>query len=74
MIDVKERIYLASFKRLSLAPTLTAKKIHNGLLEGYWVSLGLYQVMLVFEVDEDKSLVWVDCIKYKREIIYWKNK
>lgn len=70
--DVKERIYLDSFNRLSYAPTLTAKKI--GKMEGYWVRLGLYQVMLVFEVDEEKSLVWVDGIKHKRENVYWKNK
>jgi hypothetical protein len=34
----------------------------------------MYKVMLVFEVDEEKSLVWVDGIKHKRENVYWKNK
>lgn len=72
--DVKERIYLDSFSRLSYAPTLIAQKIPNGVLEGYWVRLGLYQVMLIFEVDEEKSTVWVDGIKHKRENAYWKNK
>ncbi|SEN67324.1 hypothetical protein SAMN05192533_11735 [Mesobacillus persicus] len=73
-LDVKERTYLDSFNRLSYAPTLTAKKIQNGMLEGYWVRFGLHQVMLVFEVDEENSLVWVDGIKHKRENVYWKNK
>lgn len=72
--DVKERIYLDSFNRLSYTPTITAKKIFNGMLEGYRVRLGLYQVMLVFEVDEEKSVVWIDGIKHKRENVYWKNK
>ena len=67
--DVKKKIYLDSFNRLSYAPILTSKKISRGMLEGYWVKLGLYQVMLVFEVDEEKSLVWVDGIN-----VYWKNK
>jgi hypothetical protein len=65
---------LESFNRLSYTPTLTAKKIPNGFLEGYWVRLGLYQVMLLFEVDEKESKVWVDGIKHKRENVYWKNK
>ncbi|WP_230200153.1 hypothetical protein [Bacillus niameyensis] len=52
-----------SFKRVSYSPTITAKKIANGMLEGYWVRLGLYQVMLVFEVDEKESVVWIDGIK-----------
>lgn len=51
--DVKERIYLDSFSRLSFMPTLTAKQIKTGVLEGYWVRLGLYQVILVFEVNEE---------------------
>lgn len=72
--DVKERIYLDSFNRLSYTPTIVAKKITNGMLEGYWVRLGLYQVMLVFEVDEEESVVWIDAIKHKRENVYWKNK
>ncbi len=33
--DVKERIYLDSFIRLSFTPTLTAKQIPSGKLEGY---------------------------------------
>ncbi|MCC3359115.1 type II toxin-antitoxin system RelE family toxin [Bacillus sp. REN16] len=72
--DVKEKIYLDSFNRLSYTPTITAKKILNGMLEGYWVSLGLYQVMLVFEVIEEAAVVWIDGIKHKRENVYWKNK
>lgn len=71
--DVKERIYLDSFNRLSYAPTLTAKKIPNGMLEGYWVRLGLYKVILVFEVNEKESIVWIDGIKHKRENVYWKK-
>lgn len=72
--DVKERIYLDSFKRLSYSPTLTAKKIPNGELEGYWVRIGLYQVILVFKVEEEESFVWVDGIKHKRENVYWTSK
>ncbi|WML52383.1 hypothetical protein RCG17_23870 [Neobacillus sp. PS3-12] len=72
--DVKERIYLDSYNRLSFAPTLTAKKIPNGMLEGYWVRLGLFMVMLVFEVDQEAAVVWIDGIKHKRENVYWKNK
>lgn len=34
---VKERILVDSFRRLSHSPTLTAKQMENGLLEGYWV-------------------------------------
>ncbi|MEK4963503.1 hypothetical protein NSS95_03310 [Weizmannia sp. FSL K6-3076] len=71
--DVKERIYLDSFNRLSYMPTITAKKIPSGVLEGCWVRLGLYQVMLVFEVDEEESTVWIEGIKHKRENVYWKN-
>jgi hypothetical protein len=33
--DVKERIYLDSFTRMSFSPTLTAKQISTGILEGY---------------------------------------
>lgn len=40
--DVKERIYLDSFSRLSFMPTLTAKQITKGILKSYWVRLGLY--------------------------------
>jgi hypothetical protein len=72
--EVKERIYLDSFNQLSYVPTLTARKIPNGILEGYWAKLGLYKVILVFEVNEDLSEVRIDGIKYKRENVYWKNK
>jgi hypothetical protein len=54
-------------------PTLTAKQILFGKLQGYWARLGLYQVILVFEVDEDKSVIWVDGIKHQRENMYWKK-
>ncbi len=64
---------MESFKRLSYTPTLTAKRIRFGKLEGYWARLGLYQVILVFEVDEDKSVIWIDGIKHKRENVYWKK-
>ncbi|KRF01046.1 hypothetical protein ASG89_25895 [Paenibacillus sp. Soil766] len=73
-LEVKERIYLESYKRLSFMPTLTAKQISFGKLKGYWARLGLYQVILVFEVDEDNLVVWIDGIKHKRENIYWKKK
>lgn len=72
--DVKERIYLDAYKRLSYMPTLTGKQIPNGTLKGYWVRLGLYQVILVFEVDEEDSVVMIDGIKHKRENVYWKSK
>jgi len=72
--EVKERIYLDSFKRLSFMPTLTAKQITNGVLKGYWVRLGLYQVSLVFELIEEESVIWIDGIKHKRENVYWKRK
>lgn len=32
--EVKERIYLDAYKRLSYTPTLTAKQISNGTLKG----------------------------------------
>ena len=70
--DVKERIYLDSFSLLSFMPTLTAKQITTGVLKGYWVRLGLYQVILVFEVSNKDSVVWIDGIKHKRENVYWK--
>ena len=72
-LDVKERIYLDSFTRLSFTPTLTAKQISSGILKGYWVRLGLYQVNLVFEVNQEESVVWIDGIKHKRENVYWKQ-
>ncbi|HHY73694.1 MAG TPA: hypothetical protein GX497_10845 [Bacillus bacterium] len=71
--EVKERIYLDSFKRLLYMPTLTAKQIPKGILKGYWARLGLYQVILVFEVNEEESVVWIDGIKHKRENVYWKR-
>lgn len=55
-------------------PTLTAKQIRNGILEGYWVRIGLYQVYLIFEVNEEEMIVWVDGIKHKRQNVYWKDK
>ena len=70
--EVKERIYMDTFERLSFMPALTAKQIPNGLLEGYWVRLG-YQTMLLFEIDEEEAVVWIDGIKHKRENIYWKK-
>ncbi|NMD72227.1 hypothetical protein HHO41_18305 [Bacillus sp. DNRA2] len=70
---VKERIYLDTFRRLSYMPTLTAKQISSGTLKGYWVRLGLYKMILVFEVDEEESIVWIDGIKHKRENVYWKR-
>ena len=72
--EVKERIYLDTFTRLSFMPTLTAKQIRNGILEGYWVRIGLYQVYLIFEVNEEEMIVWVDGIKHKRQNVYWKDK
>ncbi|WP_339252535.1 type II toxin-antitoxin system RelE/ParE family toxin [Sporosarcina sp. FSL W8-0480] len=71
--EVKERIYMDTFERLSLMPVLTAKEIPYGLLEGYWVRLGLYQTMLLFEIDEEEAVVWIDGIKHKRENVYWKR-
>ncbi|MBS4024326.1 MAG: hypothetical protein KGZ96_01480 [Clostridia bacterium] len=72
--QVKEKIYLDSYNRLSFSPTLTAKQISSGILKGYWARLGLYQVILVYEVNEEESVVWIDGIKHKRENIYWKKK
>ncbi|QQK77028.1 hypothetical protein HUG15_16570 [Salicibibacter cibarius] len=72
--EVKERIYLDAYKRLSYMPTLTAKQIPNGTLKAYWVRLGLYQVILVFEVDEEESVVMIDGIRHKRENVYWNRK
>jgi len=72
--EVKERIYLDSHKRLLFMPTLTAKQIPNGILKDYWVRLGLYQVILIFEVNEEELVVWIDGIKHKRENVYWKRK
>lgn len=71
--EVKERIYLDTFERLSFMPILIAKQIPTGELTGYWVRLGLYEVMLVFQVDEMKEKVWIDGIKHKREDVYWKK-
>nr|WP_275899665.1 hypothetical protein [Bacillus piscicola] len=44
--EVKERIYLDAYKRLSYMPTLTAKQIPDGTLKGYWVRLGLHQAKM----------------------------
>ncbi|KIL40258.1 hypothetical protein SD70_15015 [Gordoniibacillus kamchatkensis] len=70
--EVKERIYSDSFTRLAYT-ILTAKQIPTGKLKGYWTRLGLYQVILVFEVDEKELVIWVDGIKHKREDVYWKK-
>jgi len=72
--DVKERIYQDSFARLLHTPTLTAKQIMTGKLKGFWARLGLYHNILVFEVDEDEAIVWINGIKHKRENVYWKRK
>lgn len=72
--DVKERIYLDSFDRLSYMPSITAKQITFGNLEGYWVRMGIYKIILIFEVNEEKSVVWVDGIRHKRENVYWKRR
>lgn len=71
--EVKERIYLDSFDRLKYTPTLTAKQIKDGMLQGLWARLGLYQNILVFEVEEDSAEVWIYGIKHKRENMYWKR-
>lgn len=71
--DVKERIFNDAFKRLAYLPTLTAKHITYGDLEGYWVRHGLYQVLLIFEVDEHNDAVRVDGVKHKRQNVYWKK-
>jgi hypothetical protein len=71
--NVKERILDDSFHRLSHSPTLTAKQIRSGPLEGYWVRHGLYQVMLIFRVDEQCLSVHIDGIKHKAQDVYWKR-
>jgi len=71
--EVKERIYLDSQTRLSYMPTLSATQISSGKLRGYWAKLGLYQVILVYEVNAEESVVWIDGIKHKRENVYWKQ-
>ncbi|MNW40049.1 hypothetical protein D3C74_171540 [compost metagenome] len=71
--EVKERIYFDSFDRLQYTPTLTAKQIENGTLHGLWVRLGLYQVILVIEVDEEAAKVWIYGVKHKRENAHWKR-
>jgi len=71
--EVKERIYLDAHKRLSFMPTLTAKQVPNGILKDYWVRLGLYQVILIFEVNEEQLVVWIDGIKHKREDVTGKG-
>ena len=71
--EVKKRIFNESFTQLSHTPTLTAKQIPYGKLEGYWARLGLYQVILIYDVDELNANVWIDGIKHKRQNIYWKR-
>lgn len=41
-------------------PKSSARQIPTGKLKGYGVRLGLYQVILVFEVDEEESIIWID--------------
>lgn len=72
-LEVKERIYQDSLKRLSYTPTLTAKQIPFGEWEGYWARVGLYQVTLMYEVDEENQTVWIDGVKHKRQDLYWKR-
>lgn len=72
--EVKERIYLDSFERLMYTPMLTAKQIKSGKLKGLWARLGLYQDILVFEVEEETESVWISGIKHKRENVYWNRK
>ena len=71
--EVKERIFSYSFTQLCHTPTLTAKQIPYGKLEGYWARLGLYQVILIYDVDELNLNVWIDGIKHKRQNVYWKK-
>lgn len=71
--DVKERVYLDSLNRMVYKPTLTARQITNGVLKEYWVRLGLFQVILVFEVNVAELTVWIDGVKHKRENVYWKR-
>lgn len=71
--EVKERIFNYSFTQLCHTPTLTAKQIPYGKLEGYWARLGLYQVILIYDVDELNANVWIDGIKHKHQNIYWKK-
>jgi len=71
--EIKENIYLDSFSRLEHQPTLTAKQINYGPLEGYWARLGLYQVILVFFLEEESSNLFIDGIKHKRENVYWRR-
>jgi len=68
---VKEWILVDSFRRFAHSPTLTAKQIKNGPLEGYWVRHGFYQVMLIFRVDEERLSVQIDGIKHKAQDVYW---
>jgi hypothetical protein len=72
--DLKERMHLDSIARLLHTPILTAKQIDRGKLKGLWARLGLHQNILVLEVDENDSIVWIYGIKHKRENVYWKRK
>jgi hypothetical protein len=71
--EIKERVYLDALKRLEYMPTLSAKQIPFGEWEGYWARIGLYQVTLMYEVDEVNQTVWIDGVKHKREDLYWKK-
>lgn len=71
--EVKERIYQDALNRLAHMPTLTAKQIPFGEWEGYWARVGLYQVTLMYEVDEVNQTVWIDGVKHKRQELYWKR-
>lgn len=71
--EVKERIYSDALKRLVYMPTLTAKQIPFGEWEGYWARIGLYQVTLMYQVDEENQTVWIDGVKHKRQNLYWKE-
>lgn len=71
--EVKERIYSDSLNRLSYLPTAAAKSIPFGEREGYWARLGLYQVTLIFEIDEPHQTVWIDNVMHKRWVLYWER-
>jgi hypothetical protein len=72
-LETKEKIFRDSFKRLSFMPTASAKRIVSGELEGYWSTTGLYQITLIFELDEENGVVWIEGIKHKRQDLYWKR-
>lgn len=72
--DVKKKIYEDALERLAFMPHLTAKPIPFGSWEGYYARLGLYQVILIFRVDEDHRLVSIYAVKHKRQNLDWKNR